>query len=147
MTHVTEHDAESIIGKHIHTVLGNDSIDWTGYWPVVDPATLTVIAISDGDDANLVLADIAAPALVVRDLAKKRLGACDVLIQRQGDLVLCRSDCGDGGWSLHPAGSTDEQIASGDAPVLVSGTAQWVDGDWDRPNAQDYASARGEGGR
>ena len=147
MTHVTEHDAESIIGKHIHTVLGNDSIDWTGYWPVVDPDTLTVIAISDGDDANLVLADIAAPALVVRDLAKKRLGACDVLIQRQGDLVLCRSDCGDGGWSLHPAGSTDEQIASGDAPVLVSGAAQWVDGDWDRPNAQDYASARGEGGR
>ena len=63
------------------------------------------------------------------------------------DLVLCRSDCGDGGWSLHPAGSTDEQIASGDAPVLVSGTAQWGDGDWDRPNAQDYASARGEGGR
>ena len=147
MTHVTEHDAESIIGKHIHTVLGNDSIDWTGYWPVVAPDTLPVIAISDGDDANLVLADIAAPALVVRDLAKKRLGACDVLIQRQGDLVLCRSDCGDGGWSLHPAGSTDEQIASGDAPVLVSGTAQWVDGDWDRPNAQDYASARGEGGR
>ena len=147
MTHVTEHDAESIIGNHIHTVLGNDSIDWTGYWPVVDPDTLTVIAISDGADANLVLADIAAPALVVRDLAKKRLGACDVLIQRQGALVLCRSDCGDGGWSLHPAGSTDEQIASGDAPVLVSGTAQWVDGDWDRPNAQDYASARGEGGR
>ena len=147
MTHVTEHDENAIIGKHIQTVLGNDSIDWTGYWPVVDPDTLTVIAISDGDDANLVLADIAAPALVVRDLAKKRLGACDVLIQRQGDLVLCRSDCGDGGWSLHPAGSTDEQIASGDAPVLVSGTAQWVDGDWDRPNAQDYASARGEGGR
>ena len=62
------------------------------------------------------------------------------------DLVLCRSDCGDGGWSLHPAGSTDEQIASGDAPVLVSGPAQWDDdeGCWDRPNAQDYASARGE---
>ena len=137
MTHVTEHDAESIIGKHIHTVLGNDSIDWTGYWPVVDPDNLTVTAISDGDDDELVLADIVAPALVVRD------GACDVLIQRQGDLVLCRSDCGDGGWSLHPAGSTDEQIASGDAPVLVSGTAQWDDdeGDWDRPNAQDYARA------
>ena len=64
--------------------------------------------------------------------------------EHDADLVLCRSDCGDGGWSLHPAVSTDEQIASGDAPVLVSGTAQWVDGDWDRPNAQDYASARGE---
>ena len=135
MTHVTEHDAESIIGKHIHTVLGNDSIDWTGYWPVVDPDTLTVIAISDGDDDKLVLADIVDGRVVVRN------GASDVLIQRQGDLVLVRSDTGDGGWSLHPAGSTDEQIASGDAPVLVSGTAQWVDGDWDRPNAQDYARA------
>ena len=65
-----------------------------------------------------------------------------VYIVNQGDdLVLVRSDQGDGGWSLHPAGSTDEQIASGDAPYLVSGTAQWVDGDWDRPNAQDYAKA------
>ncbi len=66
--------------------------------------------------------------------------------EHDADLVLCRSDCGDGGWSLHPAGSTDEQIASGDSPVLVSGPAQWDDdeGDWDRPNAQDYAKARGE---
>ena len=141
MTHVTAHDENAIIGKHIQTVLGNDSIDWTGYWPVVDPDTLTVTAISDGDDDKLVLADVVGRRVVVRD------GASDVLIQRQGDLGLCRSDCGDGGWSLHPAGATDEQIASGDAPVLVSGTAQWVDGDWDRPNAQDYASARGEGGR
>ena len=135
MTHVKDLITDEILRKHVNTVLGNDSIDWTGYWPVVDPDDLTVTAISDGDDDELVLADIVAPALVVRD------GACDVLIQRQGDLVLCRSDCGDGGWSLHPAGSTDEQIASGDAPVLVSGTAQWVDGDWDRPNAQDYARA------
>ena len=58
MTHVTEHDENAIIGKHIQTVLGNDSIDWTGYWPVVDPDTLTVTAISDGDDDELVLADI-----------------------------------------------------------------------------------------
>ena len=135
MTHVTEHDENAIIGKHIQTVLGNDSIDWTGYWPVVDPDTLTVTAISDGDDDELVLADIVDGRVVVRN------GASDVLIQRQGDLVLVRSDTGDGGWSLHPAGSTDEQIASGDAPYLGSGTAQWVDGDWDRPNAQDYAKA------
>ena len=136
MTHATEMTTE-IIGKYIHTVQDNDSIDWTGYWPVVDPADLTVTAISAGDDAKLVLAAIVAPALVVRD------GASDVLVQRQGDLVLVRSDTGDGGWSLHPAGSTDEQIASGDAPYLVSGTAQWVDGEWDRPNAQDYAKAKG----
>ena len=135
MTHVTEHDENAIIGKHIQTVLGNDSIDWPGYWPVVDPDTLTVTAISDGDDDKLVLAAVVGRRVVVRD------GASDVLIQRQGDLVLCRSDCGDGGWSLHPAGSTDEQIASGDAPVLVSGPAQWVDNNWDRPNAQDYAKA------
>jgi hypothetical protein len=134
MTHATEMTTE-IIGKHVNTVLGNDSIDWTGYWPVVDPDDLTVTAISDGDDDELVLADVVYGGVLVRD------GASDVLIQRQGDLVLVRSDTGDGGWSLHPAGSTDEQIASGDAPYLVSGTAQWVDGDWDRPNAQDYAKA------
>jgi hypothetical protein len=83
----------------------------------------------------------------LEDLIRSSVTELNDFLQRQGDLVLCRSDCGDGGWSLHPAGSTDEQIASGDAPVLVSGTAQWADGDWDRPNAQDYASARGEGGR
>ena len=158
--HVTDHDDDAIIGQHINRVLADDSIDWTGYWPVVDPDDLTVIAISDGDDDHLVLADIVDGRVVRRD------GASDVLIQRQGDLVrsdwsldlmvklengdgddddliLCRSDGGDGGWSLHPAGSTDEQIASGDAPVLVSGPAQWDDdeGYWDRPNAQDYAEA------
>ena len=127
-----------IIGRHIDRVLSDDRIDWTGYWPVVDPDTLIVTRISDGDDDELVLADVVDGRIVRRD------GACDVLIQRQGDPVLCRSDCGDGGWSLHPAGSTDAQIASGDAPYLLSGTAQWVDGDWDRPNAQDYAVARGE---
>ena len=137
MTHVKDLITDEILRKHVNTVLGNDSIDWTGYWPVVDPDDLTVTAISDGDDDELVLADIVDGGVLVRD------GASDVLIQRQGDLVLCRSDCGDGGWSLHPAGSTDEQIASGDAPYLVSGTAQWVDGEWDRPNAQDYAKAKG----
>jgi hypothetical protein len=57
------------------------------------------------------------------------------------DLVLCRSDTGDGGWSLHAPGSTDEQIASGDAPYLVSGEAEQVDGEWSRPDAQDYRQA------
>ena len=46
-------------------------------------------------------------------------------------LVLCRSDAGDGGWSLHAPGSTDEDIATGEAPSLTSG-----------PNARDYAAAQ-----
>lgn len=59
------------------------------------------------------------------------------------DLVLCRSDRGDGGWSLHAPGSTDEAIASGDAPPLVSGEAEWDDeaGDWNRPDEDDYRQA------
>ncbi len=58
-------------------------------------------------------------------------------------LVLCRSDQGDGGWSLHPPGSTDEAIAMGEAPVLASGPAEWdgASDDWDRPNEADYAAA------
>jgi hypothetical protein len=38
------------------------------------------------------------------------------------DLVLCQSDAGDGGWSLHAPGSTDEAIAEGIALALASGT-------------------------
>lgn len=46
------------------------------------------------------------------------------------DLVLCESP---DGWSLHAPGSTDEQIASGDARYLVSGTGE--------PSEADYAQA------
>jgi hypothetical protein len=58
--------------------------------------------------------------------------------------VLCRSDQGDGGWSLHPPGSTDRDIAQGDAPILASGPASWSEAKdaWDRPNAADYRAAR-----
>ena len=56
-------------------------------------------------------------------------------------LVLCRSDQGDGGWSLHPAGTTDEAIADGRAVLLASGTAEWIDGQWDRPDRTDYTKA------
>jgi hypothetical protein len=59
----------------------------------------------------------------------------------QQRLVLCRSDHGDGGWSLHPADTTDDAIANGDAPILASGPAEWIDGEWSRPNAADYAAA------
>jgi hypothetical protein len=57
------------------------------------------------------------------------------------DLVLCRSDAGDGGWSLHAPGSTNEEIASGDAAYLICGTAEEAGGAWTRPNHDDYLSA------
>lgn len=58
-------------------------------------------------------------------------------------IKLVRSDMGDGGWSLHPAGYDDKDFAAGNVPVLVSGIAEWDDalGEWDRPNEADYAAA------
>jgi hypothetical protein len=58
------------------------------------------------------------------------------------ELVLVRSDAGDGGWSLHAPGATDEQIAEGDAPALLTGEADMDDdGEWTAPTADDYAEA------
>jgi hypothetical protein len=57
------------------------------------------------------------------------------------ELVLCRSDEGNGGWSLHAPDSTDYAIATGDAPYLASGPATHINGNWDRPNAADYREA------
>jgi hypothetical protein len=57
------------------------------------------------------------------------------------DLVLCRSDSGDGGWSLHAPGSTDEAIACGEAPYLACGPGEMEDGQWSRPDFQDYRNA------
>ena len=53
----------------------------------------------------------------------------------------------DGGsrWSIHPAGYTDEQCLSGEAPVLCSGTAYYADdeyGTWMGPDKDDWAEAR-----
>ena len=56
-------------------------------------------------------------------------------------MILVRSDHGDGGWSLHPAGVTDDAIAEGDALTLADGPAEHVGGGWDRPNAADYIAA------
>jgi hypothetical protein len=58
------------------------------------------------------------------------------------DLILVRSDTGDGGWSLH----TKEQIEMAEpdeAPCsLISGPSQMgADGEWARPNISDYAQA------
>jgi len=46
------------------------------------------------------------------------------------DLVLCESA---DGWSLHAPGSSDDEIAAGDAPYLVCGE--------DEPSADDYREA------
>ena len=59
------------------------------------------------------------------------------------DFVLARSDAGDGGWSLHAPGTTDEDIATGEAPALTSGpSGKNRGGKWLRPHARDYAAAR-----
>lgn len=58
------------------------------------------------------------------------------------EYVLVRSDQGDGGWSLHMAGSTDDMIANGEAPELVSGQSAMRNGQWLRPNSKDYIAAR-----
>ena len=61
---------------------------------------------------------------------------------RDHNLILVRSDQGDGGWSLHSPGVTDKEIAQGDAPPLTSGTASMDEnGEWDRPDSADYARA------
>jgi hypothetical protein len=57
------------------------------------------------------------------------------------NFILTRSDQGDGGWTLHAPGSTDEDIATGDASALVSGVSRKQAGRWLRPNARDYADA------
>ena len=51
---------------------------------------------------------------------------------QDSEFVLCTSD---DGWSLHAPGCRDEDIASGDAPPLVSGTGA-------APTPADYDAAR-----
>ena len=52
-----------------------------------------------------------------------------------GELVLVRSDMGDGGWSLHTHADKDGSDA------LEYGPAEMVNGEWNRPNADDYREA------
>jgi hypothetical protein len=47
-------------------------------------------------------------------------------------LQLVRSDTGDGGWSLH-----GQHDAPDDSPLL-SGEAERIEGEWSRPNQDDY---------
>ena len=68
---------------------------------------------------------------------ESRLGLKVVDHPGQYDTVLleiCRSDTGDGGWSLHAPGS-EEVLSSGEAKRYAL-----VDR-WDRPDHQDIASA------
>lgn len=51
------------------------------------------------------------------------------------DLILTRSDAGDGGWSLHPPRTTDEQIAEGDVAPLLTGDDAFG------PTETDYGEA------
>lgn len=46
-----------------------------------------------------------------------------------GQLVLCESP---DGWSLHAPGSTDQEIAEGDAPYLLDGPGEVTQADYDR---------------
>ena len=55
--------------------------------------------------------------------------------------TLVRSDRGDGGWTLHAPGATDEDIATGAAPALAAGVSRRRCGRWLRPNFRDYADA------
>lgn len=59
------------------------------------------------------------------------------------NLILCRSDCGDGGWSLHAPPSPEFDIDEDGPDLLIHGPAEWdsAAGAWDRPNADDYARA------
>lgn len=60
------------------------------------------------------------------------------------DLILIRSDQGDGGWSLHTKQQIEEANAHDEAPgYVLSGPATWDDqaDDWDRPNVEDYRTA------
>lgn len=56
-------------------------------------------------------------------------------------IELVRSVDGDGGWSLHPTGYSDQDYADGRVPILVEGDANLVNGEWDRPNAADWRAA------
>jgi len=67
-------------------------------------------------------------------------------LQEYSGLMLCRSDLGDGGWSLYLGDTTDEEIREGDATPLLAGPAAWIftpsrPGEWSRPNAADYRAA------
>jgi hypothetical protein len=61
-----------------------------------------------------------------------------------GELVLVRSDTGDGGWSLHahtPTPGSDIGVSGFDPNPILTGPAELVDDEWNKPNAEDYREA------
>ena len=85
-------------------------------------------------------AAITADAIYVRDLRDPHGRTwCpneDAEAEIRGELVVCESP---DGYSIHAPGSSDEEIASGDAPPLVSGP--WIDDEHIVP-ASAFARAR-----
>ena len=127
----------SVTMTHAYTIMIEDETQATGWSDRFEGSEHN--QFETRFDAETAAAELSAVYPSVRWAVFQDDSIEPVYIVNQGDdLVLVRSDQGDGGWSLHPAGSTDEQIRDGN--VLVSGPAQWDDdeGDWDRPNAQDY---------
>lgn len=54
------------------------------------------------------------------------------------EFEVCRSDMGDGGWSLHaPAGDVVPEEC-----VLASGPSRWRNGAWEHPSQLSYRQAR-----
>lgn len=78
-----------------------------------------------GDPTHIATYRAATDALTV-EVQPHTLGkaAMAYIAPDASDLVPCRSA---DGWSLHAPGSTDDEIASGDAPPLSSG--RWADGE------------------
>ena len=59
--------------------------------------------------------------------------------------VFRRSDRPNGAWAIYAPSTTDEDIASGKAEPLLTGTAAFDAGAemWTRPNGKDYRTAKG----
>lgn len=128
-----------------HIVLAGDSGYWSAAGEVADAVEVAWLLDAD-DDAQEQLRKSAVDA--VNNAWSEGFShdewvsaALRLLRGAGSDLVLVRSDAGDGGWSLHAAGSTDEQIARGAAPALLTGEAKMVDGKWNAPTQAHRAAA------
>lgn len=65
MEHAIDHESE-IVGKQYSDAMVQ-RYDWSGTWPIVDPATMKIIGIEDGgwpSDPAVVLADVAGGQIV-----------------------------------------------------------------------------------
>jgi hypothetical protein len=103
------------------------------------PAALVAECVESWGLADL-LAEWGADAADLADAMASVLAAARA--EAAHGMILCRSDAGDGGWSLYPPGTSDEEIASGDVLPLLTGKAELdEDGAWNAPTAADYEQA------